>query len=516
MVNPSIEQESLTPVKPLNDATISRIAIPRQDATVFWNAVGPLIGERVCQWLANDGRLTSEQIEIVRQAIDSTANLTEKDSQFSDAIRFSDEESDSIELATFEGQKGSLSIGHHVGNYEVVDTLGRGGTGLVYEVRHVKTDQRLALKVLNQSNASARFQREMDLVCRLAHPNIVFAHEVGQSGGLWFIAMEKLCGPDVRKWVIDGGPLNWETTVPIIYQISGALQQAHARRLVHRDVKPGNLICADDGVIKLADLGLAAMMTPEDREEAAADESFHTRVEALGGTPGYMAPEQAHSLAAADSRSDIYSLGATWFYMLTGESMVPGKTWSERLSELIRGDHIRTLTDEILPEPFLSLWRSMVARDPMDRPQSVAEISKAMEANWDRNDLGGVERSINILVVEDDQDDLFITLQSLRRFNTSVDVQSAQSLDEGIRIASGELIEVVLLDLQLPDASGLETVSKFRKACPNVIIIVLSGQDDEGIDQACRLRGADDFVAKHSIGVPELERIIFIAMARKK
>lgn len=481
--------------------------------------MSPMIADRVCRWLAEDGRLDASQIEVVKEAIEATSRLP--DIELPEEIQLHAQHTQHAQVpaekshADLKRHNEPLPLGHRVGHYEVVDTVGRGGGGLVYEVRDVQTDQRLALKVLDQSNASARFEREMDLVCRLAHPNIVFAHEVGKSEGLWFIAMEKLSGPDLRKWVVDDGPLDWRVTIPIVYQTVGALQQAHARRLVHRDVKPGNLICDADGVIKLADLGLAAFVTPKD-SAAPEENSFHTRIEALGGTPGYMAPEQAHSLAAADSRSDIYSLGATWFFMLTGQSMVPGETWSDRLRELIRGDHLRTLTEEVLPEPFLGLWKSMVAREPNDRPQNVGEIAKIIEQNWDRSALGGVERSIKLLVVEDDQDDLFITLQSLRRFNNSVDVQSAQSLDEAIQIASKNLIEVVLLDLQLPDASGLETVSEFRKACPDVVIIVLSGREDEGIDLACRQRGADDFVAKHSIGVQELERLIFIALARRK
>ena len=548
IVNPANE-ETLSPGSgALPENTLPREQTLPREETVQWHVDGAHWSRRICQWLVDDGRLSADQIDVVRQAVAACGRSSATPSD-SGRIELSDSDLASLSLSS-KNQNASqsrshdswsetsrhsnlgrqhdsdsdrrsdsdrLTIGTRVADYQIVDTVGRGGSGLVYAVRHCETGQSLALKVLSSSMTSQRFEREMDLVCRLAHPNIVFAHQVGQCDGLWYIAMERLSGPDVRQWVINDGPLDWQTTLPIIYQIAGALQQAHTRGLVHRDVKPGNLICDGDGVVKLADLGLAAMLTPEiDGGDAGGEPSFHTRIEALGGTPGYMAPEQAHSLAAADDRSDIYSLGATWYYMLTGRSMVPGDTWSARLGELIRGDHIRTLSADQLPQPFLDLWQSMVHRDPEQRLQKVSQVITMMKDSYDPKLLGGADRSIRVLVVEDDQDDLFITLQSLRRFNTSVDVESAQSLDAAITMATTGNFEAVLLDLQLPDATGLEAVSQFRESCPDVAIIVLSGRDDEGIDQACRLRGADEFVTKHSVGVPEMERLIFIALAKRK
>lgn len=403
---------------------------------------------------------------------------------------------------------GEFTADNVIGDYHLGDVLGRGGGGMVYAAHHMPTGDQVALKTVPVSDNTSRFRREMELVLQLAHPHIVTAREVGQHGAWYYIAMEQLCGPDLRAWVRDDGPMSAEQTVSMIRGAASALHHAHLRGLTHRDVKPGNLMMAADGRIKLMDLGLAT----DAGSSVAAERSFHTRHEAVGGTPGYMAPEQACSLAEADARSDVYSLAATWFYLLTGRSMVGGTTWTKRLNHLINGTEIETLDETQLPEPLLSLWRRMIARDPADRPQTMLDVLNDLPDRPVENP--GPAEAIDVLIVEDNQDDLYVTIESLKRFNHGVNIQSAGTLSEAVASAGASKPDVVLLDLQLPDSNGIETVQAFVNAVPDVALIVLSGNADDQVADQCRSIGAIEFVVKHSLSVHELERVIFVTLSR--
>ena len=446
--------------------------------------------ELLCDRLSSSTALTKDQIESVRKVYREIAQ-DNKDLHWSVS---------------------GILPGAKLGEYEIQEMIGEGGSGQVYAAVHADGHQPVAIKILHQTKSTKRFRREMDLVTCLAHPNIVVAYEVGESNGHLYIVMERLKGPDMRAKVRNEGPLAWQHTVPIILQAASALDQAHERSLIHRDIKPGNLILSHDGAIKVADLGLA--MSTADVDSDNPDYSQITRVESLGGTPGYMAPEQAHSLSLADQRSDIYSLGATWFFLLTGTAMVPGSTWNDRLTALIENRGIRDLPSGLLPESLEGLWRQMVERNPERRPQSMDEVIKSIQLDSESSDTDIRERIIEVLVVEDDQDDLYITIESLRRFNRNVKVHSASSLASAIEVARQNSIDVTLLDLQLTDSTGISTVDRFHQAHPNAPVIVLSGNSTADIAEDCRRRGADEFVLKHSLDVHEMERLIFVTLSR--
>lgn len=201
--------------------------------------------------------------------------------------------------------------------YDILGVLGRGGMGVVFKARQKALDRIVALKVLPPAMAAApgfseRFVREAKAMARLAHPNIVAVHEFGESGGLFYLVLEYVDGVNVRE-AMRTGAIAPKDALAIVPQICDALQYAHDRGVVHRDVKPENVLIARDGRVKIADFGLAKLA---DRE--IGDVSL-TGASQVMGTLHYMAPEQWERPKEVDHRADIYSLGVVFYEMLTGE-----------------------------------------------------------------------------------------------------------------------------------------------------------------------------------------------------
>ena len=194
--------------------------------------------------------------------------------------------------------------------------------GTVFKARHRRMNRVVALKVLSrdtagQSSFAQRFQREVETVAQLAHPNIVMAYDAGESENGLYLVMEFVDGHDLGSEVAQRGPLSAADAVECIIQAAGGLACAHDRGVVHRDVKPANLLRDAAGVVKVADLGLAQLNNPETNSVNAS----LTQAGSILGTVDYMAPEQALDAATVDHRVDIYSLGCTLFFLLTGRPM---------------------------------------------------------------------------------------------------------------------------------------------------------------------------------------------------
>ncbi len=274
--------------------------------------------------------------------------------------------------------------GLRFGDYLVLDGIGSGGMGHVYRARHRRMDRIVALKVLTAASLKnaesvARFQREVRAAAKLMHPNIVTAFDAGDQDGVHYLVMEFVDGPDLASLVKKRGPLGEAVALDYVQQAARGFAFAHSKGIVHRDIKPGNLLVASDGAVKILDLGLARLNDRSDEADAQARDEL-TQGGQVMGTLDYMAPEQALNTSRADAKSDVYSLGCTLYRILCGENVYGGTTVVEKI--LAHREQpipsIRRLRPEIAPSVDTLISR-MVAKRPADRP-SMNEVVESVEA----------------------------------------------------------------------------------------------------------------------------------------
>jgi serine/threonine protein kinase len=273
----------------------------------------------------------------------------------------------------FQGRGGDLLFNHFV----LLERLGEGGMGQVFKARNRKLGQIVALKIIHRDRqvgpeSIRRFLREIETVSKLVHPNIVQAIDADEIGGAHFFVMEYVEGTDLAKLVKQTGPLPPALASDYIRQAALGLQHAHQMGLVHRDIKPANLLLTKKGVVKLVDLGLARR---QNVEEAAASTAL-TQVGSILGTPDYIAPEQARNSSNADIRSDLYSLGCTLYFLLTGEPPFPGGALTEKLlrHQLDPPPSVRLLRPEV-PAILDDVIQHLMAKQPEDRIQTPGELA---------------------------------------------------------------------------------------------------------------------------------------------
>jgi hypothetical protein len=276
-----------------------------------------------------------------------------------------------------------------LGQYEVLGKLGKGGMGAVFKARHTELGKLVALKVLPAEHMDevgiARFKNEVRAIGKLDHPNIVVAHDAGESRGAHFLVMEFVDGMDLARVVARHGRLTTAEACEAVRQAALGLQHAYERGLVHRDVKPPNLILARDGRVRLLDLGLARSFG-----EAAADPL--TAQGTLLGTADYLAPEQWDHPHAADTRADIYSLGCTLYHLLAGRPPFSGPPYTSVLSKMRA--HLEVPPQPIerycpeAPAGLVAALGRMLAKDPADRFATPAEVAAALQPFTPGADLG--------------------------------------------------------------------------------------------------------------------------------
>ncbi|QDT35826.1 serine/threonine-protein kinase [Stratiformator vulcanicus] len=269
----------------------------------------------------------------------------------------------------------TLQPGMQLGRYLIKKRLGEGGMGTVWLAEDTQLSRSVALKVLKTAkgtppNLIARFQSEARAAANLKHPSIVSVYDTGEIEGVLFIALEYVEGIDVERLMEKKGPIPYRRTVSIIGQIADALDHLHGQGFVHRDIKPSNILIRKDGSVTLTDLGLARAVEEE-------SESRITRAGHTVGTVDYMPPEQARSSRSADIRSDIYSLGCTWYHMLTGDVPYRADSLTNRLrahAEEPIPDPRKAQSDT--PEAVVAVLRRMMAKKPSDRYQTPSALSK--------------------------------------------------------------------------------------------------------------------------------------------
>ena len=276
-----------------------------------------------------------------------------------------------------------------LGDFLVLDKIGEGGMGLVVKSKRRGSNQVVAIKLLphrltEDAQAVLRFRREVELASSLQHPNIVTALEHGTEDNQLFFVMEYVDGTDVATLVKKRGSLSLLSAVDHLRDAARALNYAHELGVIHRDIKPGNLLVNRNGDAKVLDMGLARQAEKTESEHTVTD---LTRSGIVLGTADYMSPEQALNAKNADNRSDIYSLGCTLYYMLAGHPPYEGETAMEKIVAHRERPipSLRSVRDDV-PNPVEQIYTRMVAKKPEERYQTAGELLRDVEAC--RNEFG--------------------------------------------------------------------------------------------------------------------------------
>jgi len=268
------------------------------------------------------------------------------------------------------------------GKYVLLERLGSGGMGSVFLCEHKVMRRRVAIKVLPDSQAQdprclERFHREARAVATLDHPNIVRAYDIDNEGPLHFLVMEYVDGSSLQQVVKRSGRMDILRACHYMYQAALGLQHAHEVGLVHRDIKPGNLLLDRTGTLKILDMGLALFFHDEQDELTKQHDS-----KSVLGTAAYLAPEQAIDSHGVDIRADIYSLGVTFYFLLTGQSPFEGGSIAQKLiwHQMREPQPIDELRPEV-PMELVAIIQTMMAKSPDDRYQTPSEVVDEL-AQW--------------------------------------------------------------------------------------------------------------------------------------
>ncbi|HYJ88994.1 MAG TPA: serine/threonine-protein kinase, partial [Pyrinomonadaceae bacterium] len=286
-------------------------------------------------------------------------------------------ESPAIEIAPelVTDDLGATVTGKTIGPYRLESRLGAGGMGKVYLGHDQRLGRKVALKLLDpaltgDNEQRTRFLREARLAASLDHPSICTIHEVGEAAGRLFIAMQYVEGETLRS-VIGGRALKLDSLLSISLQVADALAEAHAQGIIHRDIKPDNIIITPRGQAKVLDFGLAKILEKEDGEV----ETHLTITGAVMGTPASMSPEQARG-ERADHRADIFSLGGVLYEMATGGTPFSGRSKADVISALLNKPHAPAAKmNKEIPAHLSAVIDRALAKEPADRYQSMQEIT---------------------------------------------------------------------------------------------------------------------------------------------
>mgnify|MGYP001277320786 CR=1 FL=1 len=356
-----------------------------------------------------------------------------------------------------------------IGRFQVKRLLGQGGMGQVFLAHDPKKDRQVALKVLSRENAqnetlTKRFRSEALATRELKHSNIVGVYEAGTIAGQFYIALEYVDGTDVGKLIQSRGRLPVRRSLDITLQVARGLAIAHSRNIVHRDIKPSNLLIRHDGAVKLTDMGLA-------RSLGETSEAGITRAGTTVGTVDYISPEQARDSKAADTRSDIYSLGCTWYHMLTGQPPFPGGSLTSKLKQHATSavPDPRQLNDQV-PESVTMVLFRMLAKEPEQRFKTPNHLIETLEAiDLDRKELSA---EILAALAEDSVD------EPGTRSTGAPDAPAATHSDNTRRETGTELAST-------PEAIDLATDTSTRRTPPVPVA-------DQAVDRAGRRRRRGD------------------------
>ena len=277
-------------------------------------------------------------------------------------------------------------IGQTIAHYKVTEKLGAGGMGEVYRARDERLGRDVALKILPEEFAAdpsrlERFRREAHLLASLSHPNIAAIHGLEEAAGVRCLVLELVEGETLEE-KIRRGPLPLEEALGIARQTADALEAAHEKGVIHRDLKPGNVKVTPEGQVKLLDFGLAKAFEGEQTPAALGTSptltAAATRAGVILGTAAYMSPEQARA-KAVDRRADIWAFGVVLYEMLSGKQAFPGETVSDTLAALLKTEPDQSGLPADTPAQVLRLLRRCLQKDPKQRLQSIADARLDIE-----------------------------------------------------------------------------------------------------------------------------------------
>lgn len=399
-----------------------------------------------------------------------------------------------------------------LGSYRVLQMLGSGGMGKVFLAEHCLLRRRAAVKVMpvdEECHPSLldRFYAEMHVLAELRHDNIVLAFDAGQieppgpnMPGLIYLVMEVVDGGDLGMLVEAHGVCEIAEACNYIRQAACGLQAAHDRHLIHRDIKPTNLLLTTAGQVKLVDFGLARQFC-----------SKLTDPRTLLGSIEFMAPEQSHDPSAVSEAADIYGLGATLFWLLTGEGPYPSDpSLTVSLRQLQREEprRLRDLRPDV-PEQLDDLVARMIDRNPAKRPPMAVTVMNSLAPflsdkpavslilpHMGESPLKAPARGPRALIVDDDKAVRLLHRMLLQALGCEcIEVTDGAS---ALALAAEEPFDLVLLDLNLPDMNGYEVCRQLRERNkrPHIKIIVVSGEGDYNELAQTLGQGADDYIAK--------------------
>ena len=278
-----------------------------------------------------------------------------------------------------------------IGPYQLIDLIGEGGMGSIYLAKQISLDRKVALKVvkshlLKNESMMVRFTREAFAAAQLIHPNVVQIYDMGNDRGNCYFSMELVEGQSLQDLIKNNKKLDPEQASNYVLQAARGLECAHNAGMVHRDIKPANLLVNQEGLVKVADLGLVKVPERDESELDDGDSSALSSSRELTqfgstiGTPYYMAPEQATSSMTVDLRADVYSLGCTFYVLLTGQRPFDGRTVIEVVAKHTSAPLVPpSLIVDRVPEVLSQIIAKMMAKLPEDRYQSMGELIVELE-----------------------------------------------------------------------------------------------------------------------------------------
>ena len=262
--------------------------------------------------------------------------------------------------------------------YEIKGVLGAGGMGMVYKANDTELGETVAIKTLKpdmiarDSSAMDRFKSELRLARKISHRNVVRTHDLGESGGLYYITMEYVEGKSLKELVRSRGRLPVAAVLPIAKQLTRALEAAHEQGVIHRDIKPQNMVVQADGVLKVMDFGIARLAT-QTRDQG------HTQAGMVVGTPEYMAPEQLLG-DELDVRADLYATGVVLYECLTGRMPVEADTPITLITKILEEvPPTPRAVQEDVPVALSDLVMRLLAKEREQRPHTAAELLGALD-----------------------------------------------------------------------------------------------------------------------------------------